>query len=274
MLPTSPELWVVGDVHGALTKLKRLLWQAGLTNPQGQWQGGKAHVVFLGDYIDRGEDGVGTVRLIRTLQRQAHSTGGRVDALLGNHEAMLLAALRFAARDPQDNLKFFQFWTRNGGDTQELACFEPSDLAWMRRCPAMLRVGPWLLQHADSLMYLHYGQRVGDVNAAVAELLQSDDPESWHNLLALFTTRMAFQGEKGQYKAQQLLDTYQATRLVHGHTPVGSMFKWPPSMPSAPQWYAGKLCLNVDSGMTYTLGGFIVRLSVQEIAQVVSLDEW
>lgn len=273
LLPTSEELWVVGDVHGALAKLRRLLLRAGLSDQYGQWRGGSAHVVFLGDYMDRGEDGAGTVRLIRTLQRQARESGGRVDALLGNHEAMLLAAVRFYPHDPHDDLGFFRHWLHNGGSRSDLERLEPSDLTWMRRRPAMLRVGPWLMQHADSLMYTHYGTRVSEVNSAIAARLEDDDPMRWREFIGLFTARMAFQGEEGSLKAQQHLSTFQAQKLVHGHTPVNLMFKVPRQR-VLPRLYASQLCLNVDSGMAYQdAGGFIVRLSPQGIGQIVTLED-
>lgn len=279
LLPTSEQLWVVGDVHGALHTLRGLLRRAGLTDAHGLWQGGSAHLVFLGDYMDRGEDGAGTVRLVRTLQRQARQSGGRVDALLGNHEVMLLAAVKFAAHDPHDELGFAYNWKRNGGQDSDLERLEPADLAWMRRRPAMLRVGPWLMQHADSLFYLHFGRRIPEVNAAMAARLTSPDPMDWRECISLFTTRLAFQGDSGREQAQQLLGTYQAQRLVHGHTPVSAMFKPSGLAPGSasrplPRLYAGNLCLNVDSGMAYQeRAGFMVRLSPQGVERVVTLAD-
>ena len=119
-LPMPETLWVVGDVHGALGKLKMLLLRAGLADFDGSWRGGQAHLVLLGDYLDRGEDGAGVLRLVRTLQRQAALVGGRVDALLGNHEVMFLAALSFRHRDPRDELGFYEYWHSNGGQPRDM----------------------------------------------------------------------------------------------------------------------------------------------------------
>ncbi|MFD1730957.1 metallophosphoesterase [Deinococcus malanensis] len=94
------ELWVVGDVHGAYDKLRYMLRAAGLIDAEGSWTGRDAHLVFLGDYLDRGPDGAGVVHLVRALEAQAPQDGGRVTALLGNHEVMFLAAMRFRAQDP------------------------------------------------------------------------------------------------------------------------------------------------------------------------------
>ena len=103
-------LWVIGDIHGAYDKLRAILLRAGLIDFDGSWTAGDAHVVFLGDYVDRGPNGVGVIRLIRSLEVQAQEVGGQVTALLGNHEVMFLAALVFRHSDPQDRYGYREYW--------------------------------------------------------------------------------------------------------------------------------------------------------------------
>jgi hypothetical protein len=54
------------------------------------WIGGRAHLIFCGDLVDRGPDDRAVLDVVRALQKQAESAGGRVHALLGNHEVMNL----------------------------------------------------------------------------------------------------------------------------------------------------------------------------------------
>ncbi len=269
-LPMPEQLWVVGDVHGALSKLRVLLLRAGLTDFDGSWRGGRAQLVFLGDYLDRGEDGAGVLRLIRTLQRQALLAGGRVDALLGNHEVMFLAALLFRHRDPKDELGFYEYWHSNGGQPRDMTLIEPGDLGWLAERPAMLRVGPWLMQHADSAMYLKLASSVKEVNARMADKLASSDPGVWQELMTAFAARFAFASQDGGPLIQRVLLTFGGERIVHGHTPINLLLGTPGEEPGAPLPYASRLCLDVDSAMAYIPGaGFITRLETQGIAEVV-----
>jgi Calcineurin-like phosphoesterase len=269
-------LWVVGDVHGALGKLKLLLLRAGLTDFDGSWRGGNAHLVFLGDYLDRGEDGAGVIRLVRTLQRQAGLAGGRVDALLGNHEVMFLAALLFRQKDPRDELGFYEYWHNNGGQPRDMALIEPGDLGWMAERPAMLRVGPWLLQHADNAMYLKLTARdvpvnVSSVNAAMSDKLSTSDPKIWQDLMNTFAARFAFAGPDGGSLIKEVLHTFGGLRIVHGHTPINLLLGTGGEEPGAPLPYASRQCIDIDSAMAYIPGaGFITRLDEGGIAEVVT----
>ena len=268
---TMPEqLWVVGDVHGALNKLKLLLLRSGLTDFDGSWRGGAAHLVFLGDYMDRGDDGVGVIRLVRTLQRQAALAGGRVDALLGNHEVMFLAAMRFRQQDPTDELGFYDYWYSNGGQVRDLSLIEPGDLGWLSERPAMLRVGPWLMQHADSAMYLKLASSIAAVNAQMAEKLISPQAHIWQELMTAFSSRFAFAGSSGGPLVQDVLRTFGGERIVHGHTPINLLLGTSGEEPGAPLPYASRTCLDVDSAMAYIPGaGFLTRLDDEGIAEVV-----
>src|SRR5262245_11830105 len=78
----------VGDVHGSYEKFVEILKVAGLLDAKNKWSGGKAHLVQLGDVIDRGPDSRKAIDLLRQLVKDAQSAGGRVHALLGNHELM------------------------------------------------------------------------------------------------------------------------------------------------------------------------------------------
>lgn len=77
--------FAIGDVHGALTKLKTLL---SLCVDAGQEE--PVRFIFLGDYIDRGPR---SREVVETLIDFARTAPGEVICLLGNHEALALAAL-------------------------------------------------------------------------------------------------------------------------------------------------------------------------------------
>lgn len=86
----------VGDVHGDLAPFLTVLRQAGVIDQKNRWIGGRTHLVQTGDVPDRGPDTRAILDLLQDLERQARKAGGRVHALIGNHEAMnILGDLRY-----------------------------------------------------------------------------------------------------------------------------------------------------------------------------------
>jgi serine/threonine protein phosphatase 1 len=75
--PEQEKIFAIGDIHGCATELKVLLDRLPLT-PQ-------TTVVFLGDYIDRGEQSREVIDIILALARECE-----VVTLMGNHESMLM----------------------------------------------------------------------------------------------------------------------------------------------------------------------------------------
>lgn len=72
-------LLAIGDIHGCLRAFETLL-AAVAPEPDDQ-------IISLGDYVDRGPDSRGVLDRLVDLQ-----TGGRLIALRGNHDAMMLEA--------------------------------------------------------------------------------------------------------------------------------------------------------------------------------------
>jgi len=91
-------VFAVGDIHGMSDKLDSLL------DSCGRYADGRPHrFVFLGDYIDRGEDSRGVIEQLIGLQMRAAQSV----FIRGNHEQMLLDALQ----SPEAELH----WNMNGG---------------------------------------------------------------------------------------------------------------------------------------------------------------
>jgi hypothetical protein len=87
---------VVGDLEGDYDKFVDMLRQAELIDARGNWSGGRAHLVQLGDIPDRGPHSRRIMDLLIRLEPQARRAGGYVHALIGNHEAMnVMGDLRY-----------------------------------------------------------------------------------------------------------------------------------------------------------------------------------
>jgi hypothetical protein len=88
----------VGDVHGDFDQFVTILRQAGVIDGKNRWTGGRTHLVQTGDILDRGPKSRAVMDLLIALTPQAEKAGGRVHALIGNHEAMnILGDLRYVA---------------------------------------------------------------------------------------------------------------------------------------------------------------------------------
>ncbi len=89
----------IGDVHGSYEPLVELLRAAGLIDEALAWSGGKAHLVMLGDLVDRGPKEREVLDLVMRLEREAAKAGGQVHVLLGNHEVMsLVGDVRYVSK--------------------------------------------------------------------------------------------------------------------------------------------------------------------------------
>ncbi len=90
----------VGDVHGDCEHLVAVLQFAGIIDARQNWTGGKAHLVQVGDFLDRGPESRKAMDLLMKLEPQARKAGGFVHVLIGNHEAMnLYGDLRYVSPD-------------------------------------------------------------------------------------------------------------------------------------------------------------------------------
>jgi hypothetical protein len=261
MHSTQP-LYLIGDIHGQLDRLIELLGGAGLIDERLQWSGGAAHAWFMGDFFDRGPCGIEAVDLVMRLQTEAAAVDGRVAALLGNHEPLILAAHRFGETRTSWGGTFLWNWRRNGGNDEELARLTPTHIEWLASLPAMARVGDDLLIHADSTFYSSYGATIDEVNRALGGLLHGDDAGAWDRLLGQFSERKEFVDDDpdGSARAAQFLRDFGGSRIIHGHTPISFVRRCLPEEVVEPLEYAGGLCVNIDGGMYLGGPGFVYQL--------------
>lgn len=105
---------IIPDLHGRADLLNKAVSFVKAT------YGPDAHIVSLGDAIDRGPHGAACAETLLTLAQQ-----GRATLLMGNHEHMALESLKWFRRfqrtqDPTDYrraLEGMRWWMANGGDS-------------------------------------------------------------------------------------------------------------------------------------------------------------
>lgn len=128
--------YVIGDVHGCSATLYSLLFNVLRISK-------KDKIYFLGDYVDRGPDSKGVIKLILKLIKDGYS----VKCLMGNHEKMLL--------DSIESEKGHYQWVWNGG-SECLKSFEvnrafeikPIYLDFIKKLKLYVEVDDFILVHA------------------------------------------------------------------------------------------------------------------------------
>jgi Calcineurin-like phosphoesterase len=245
--------FAVSDVHGYADKLCDALHRAGLTDERGDWAGRPARLWFLGDYFDRGPDGIAVVDLVRRLAGQAAGSQGEVRALLGNHEVLALGMHRFGTTEvPYDGVlprTFERSWVLNGGRDSDQERLTDNHVEWLLGLPMLALDGDHLLLHSDTTEYLEWGGSVDEINATARDLLRSDDISTWWEIWRLMTSRYAFRGRHGAAVAGRLLDRLGGRRIVHGHSPIADLAGVEPAALTAPVLYADGKVLGIDGAI-------------------------
>lgn len=230
--PAPERIVAIGDLHGDVQATRRVLRLAGAIDAKDRWIGGKLAVVQTGDEIDRGDDDRQILDLFDAVADAAQSAGGRVYAMVGNHEIMN-ASLDFryvtaggfrafadvdTSRVPGAVLQRFEVSQRG-----RVAAFLPGG-PYARRLanrPAVLVLGDTVFVHGGvTLSLARYG--VGRFNLEVKKWLLGEgtlpspasDPEGplWTRRYSADEAGLDCDGLKAA------LDALGAARMVVGHT--------------------------------------------------------
>jgi hypothetical protein len=223
--PSRLPVLIVGDVHGDLERL----FSALKPYPPDQW-----HTVFVGDLVDGGAFGVGALRYARDRPN--------TDVILGNHEVMMLWALRDRTRLP--------YWLGIGGqlhDLQELGRDEQLE-AWLRHRPLLLKLRDrTLVQHADTDHYARladlddeHADIVKTVNQTAQDLLDNEREDVLWDV-----TSPGGVFKDGRSRLDAWLRETAAARLVHGHHPHNQ---------PRPLLYQDGRAINFDGGFSRFYG--------------------
>jgi hypothetical protein len=206
-------VFAVSDIHGVVSGFLAALREAGIVDAKGHWSAPpRTALVGCGDYVDRGTDVVGLLRLLRRLEEESAAAGGRALFARGNHEEM---AVRGAAAEPA----WLDLWRRYGGvetlrsydcgpdcdaDPAQIArameAADPGVLGWLAGLPEAVRWRDVLLVHGG----LVPGYATADLGEATGDHL-------W--IRAGFYAADRDNGSFDAYTADGI------ERVVFGHTP-------------------------------------------------------
>ena len=130
----NQRLIAIGDIHGCLYTLKALLKKV-------DYDYKKDRLVFIGDYIDRGEHAYETVRYLMDLQKTVGEE--RCVCLMGNHEDMAI----------RSNGTYDDLWIGNGGyntiiDFEQHPDMISTILNWFESLPLVCEAEGFIFCHA------------------------------------------------------------------------------------------------------------------------------
>lgn len=170
--PKRRRAYVIGDVHGRLDLLNRLL--EGIEAEIARDPRLKTSIVFVGDLVDRGPESAGVVERLRTYSPASAST----HFIMGNHEEVMLRVLA-------GETDLLSSWLRFGGvqtlqsygvDPDELAGMQPGEIVSRLKRAVPESHLDFIGGFSDSIsfgdyLFVHAGIRPG---VALAEQSQAD----------------------------------------------------------------------------------------------------
>jgi bis(5'-nucleosyl)-tetraphosphatase (symmetrical) len=155
--------YVIGDLQGCAHEAGLLLERVAADAHSME----EARILFVGDLINRGPESLTALRRMKAL---SESSGGRVEALLGNHDLHLLAVAAGVQKA-----------SRSDTLDEILAAPDRDELiAWLRRRPLAMFVDAHLLVHAGVPPQWTAEQTI-ELAAEVETVLRGD---GWADFLA------------------------------------------------------------------------------------------
>lgn len=227
-----PSVWAIGDIHGKLSMLETLLEAL----PRGE----KDYTVFIGDYIDRGEDSAGVVRRVLA---EYDARPAQTVLLWGNHEDM--AASYYGIPAPSNYTYDPYDWFANGG----IAALESFGMVkpdlFTAPCPTELKrlfsllkpywkAPQYRFPEMVDYIWVHAGLKVGQL------------PEDAGGDVLLWIR-------------EEFLEAFDPSGrvVIHGHTPMKDVIRLPDK-------------IGIDTGAVY--GGKLSAVQLPE-NQVFQVDQ-
>ena len=268
----------VGDIHGDQKQFLKVLITAKIIDKEQNWIGGKTHLVQTGDVFDRAPETRQALDLLMKLEKQAASAGGKVHALIGNHEAMALTGdYRYMTKD---EMKSF------GGQQglEKLLANEGYYGKWLKERNAIIQL--------NNLLFLHGGlhekfaaKDLQQLNELYRQALKTNDRKFLHTEESLFWYRALARNNKEVIDRVSAIvkKVHGVDRIIIGHTingrklylnQNGKIVCIDVGMSRA---YGGPAQgLLIDNGQYFRINGDtnkIEKLSLRDVAQVVQEKE-
>ncbi len=230
-MTNKERMFVIGDVHGQITMLEKLL---------DHWNPRAEQLLFVGDLIDRGENSKATLELAHRLIEEENAI-----VLKGNHDEMFENFLE----DPAANLRLYYM---NGGEmtVNSLLGRETKARDFRKNAEDIKTLYPWILPMLKSFpLYYEWGDYLF-VHAGV-----NLKKENWRD-----SSDQDFVWIREGFYDQP---NHTGKTIIFGHTVTATLN---PTMSNYGIWESGDGLMGIDGGAVY--GGLLHGLVLEKDKKV------
>ena len=223
---------VLGDVHGDWEATIKALKKGRVIDDTLNWCGGKAHVVQMGDILDRkirgnclkDEDSeFKIIDLFLKLMRQAYESGGGFHCIIGNHELMNVTG-NFSYVSEM-GLKHFE-----NGEEGRKKYFEtggPMCQLFSKYWNPVIKIGKYLFCHGSVSVSIGTKYNIIQINDLMRRMLMNElnsgEERDVYDLFfddnAILWNREFSNGDFEKEKMKEMLNCHKCEYMVVGHTP-------------------------------------------------------
>lgn len=243
------KLIAISDIEGNFEAFSSFLKANKVIDEKFNWIFGNGHLILNGDFVDRGQNVTQVLWLIYKIENEAKKSGGEVHYVLGNHEL-----LNFQGSYKYNNHKYDEVskLIYEKQDQSYLSLTTQSDYVkyiysnkteigkWLNSKNGMIKIGNYVFVHGGiSPEILKYNLSISRINEISRENLNSDlynnpkgDGEAnfiigrkgifWFRGLA---TDYKYYDKIDEIELDNVLKKFNASKIVHGHTPVDDITK-------------------------------------------------
>ncbi|GAB4283983.1 MAG: hypothetical protein Kow0029_30340 [Candidatus Rifleibacteriota bacterium] len=249
------KICAVGDIHGAFDEFSATLEALRVAKRDSEndfrftWTGRDTVLVLTGDFNDRGLYSKQIYDAVMDLEKQALEKGGRIIALLGNHEAMLLNgqvedwAKNLTSYKKQHYQNTLDSFARDGVDFHKAISENGLYGKWIRNRP--------LFAIVNGYMFVHGGFPNRPVTRSTLAVDFQEDVTRGDWKKGIFMNHDSVLWNRDWWKNQELVNkniqTLGVMGVVFGHT-VGALG------PKGSIKNIGTKLVNIDVGMTPAYG--------------------
>jgi hypothetical protein len=164
----------ISDIEGNFNGLYSFLISNNVMDENYNWTFGDGHVVFLGDFVDRGNASVQVLWLIYKLEAEAAMRGGKVHYILGNHEVMDIQGVGYSEKrynDDGESITDVPFDKSN-----KILFSTDSELGrWLRTKNSIEKIGNYTFVHGGiSPKILSFKPNFDTINNTIRKNIQYD----------------------------------------------------------------------------------------------------
>lgn len=281
-----PRVVAIGDIHADPDALLAILQDRKLINDQGEWIGGKTHLVFTGDLMDRGPDSRSVLDIVLDLTSQAEKAGGMVHALNGNHDIMVQQGdVRYLSRADTEQYRDFRKSRKKISEVQKISPLMRKPEAavvvaqtgdskyaeWNRTRNSMIQIGDTLYIHGGPSRWA-LNADPGAVNSTVRAWVKffhgGPEPEAKYEWAldrsSPFWSTSASEGFLPNPTLAKILRDLGAKRVVVGHVVTDTN--------EIETKYNEKL-IKIDTGISRVYGGKLSALEFDAKGKWTAYDD-